>query len=502
MQDLTPRMREMVAASTIRSKRDNAGNDNIQLANVRGRPTAVQAGAGKQGAQAPIPATTFSAMKTVCDLSQRQTEQLMQTVRREVGKGAVEPGAREVFRQQGRALQDLFEVRMLTFQTGNAQAPRVQKPCVVCTNIKHLIDFVCQKRGIGEHFVRFGLDGGGGFLKACVSILPSSSPAMPQQVTFPAKRRGPEAYSNSGIKKLIIVGLVNDLPELYENVKQLLDAIGLKSLSFFTMAMDMKLGNICLGLQSHASKHPCAWCEGSAPWSVPARPRTLGRLRECVSNFKAHGERKGDSSKYFNVIHEPLLDGADHEDVLTYYPPPELHLLLGGTNKLVAELNTRWGNDQAFQWLQKKGIHRADYRGGQFEGNQCRLILEKAKDLGLVLPSHLKGYANALDCLREVKNACFSHALAPDYAQKILDFKMAYCQLGLSVTPKMHALFQHVPEYCSRTQKGLAIVSEQTSEAVHHDFKRTWARFKVHEKHTEFPNKLLSAVVNYNSFHI
>ncbi len=96
-----------------------------------------------------------------------------------------------------------------------------------------------------------------------------------------------------------------------------------------------------------------------------------------------------------------------------------------------------------------------------------------------------------------------------NYVQTIADFKVAYGNLGLSVTPKVHYVVVHVPEWIERSEertgqkRGLGWASEQASESVHRDFAQKWnLGFKVHPDNERYADRLLSCVVRYNSSHV
>lgn len=61
----------------------------------------------------------------------------------------------------------------------------------------------------------------------------------------------------------------------------------------------------------------------------------------------------------------------------------------------------------------------------------------------------------------------------------VLKFREAYSKLELSITPKLHCLFVHVPEFCLKMKKGLGYYSEQASESVHANFRKTMERYKM-----------------------
>jgi hypothetical protein len=56
-----------------------------------------------------------------------------------------------------------------------------------------------------------------------------------------------------------------------------------------------------------------------------------------------------------------------------------------------------------------------------------------------------------------------------------------------------------IEQFCKHDSSGLGKFSEQASEAVHADFKKIWARYKIAETHPQFPSKFLKSVKFYNS---
>ena len=94
--------------------------------------------------------------------------------------------------------------------------------------------------------------------------------------------------------------------------------------------------------------------------------------------------------------------------------------------------------------------------------------------------------------------------------KSIEDFETTYRQLPhasdpekqLSVTIKVHCIFQHVPETIECTGKGLGVFSAQAFEAVHPDFLETYQRFKVDPEHKDYGKKFKASVCNYDAFHV
>ena len=196
------------------------------------------------------------------------------------------------------------------------------------------------------------------------------------------------------------------------------------------------------------------------------------------------------------------MDGDDDVLILDIIAIPELHSMMGTSETVFNGLNKAWGNDRAIKWAESRGIIRSEYRGGKFEGNQTKTLLEKSSDLEASVPPHLTGFARCLAKFNEVRLACFGQDLKPGYKERITEFHQAFLCLGLNVTPKVHAVIVHIPQFCDKTGKGLGYWSEQASESVHSDFKLTNNRFKVNQAHPDHPEKMLRAVVKYNSSHI
>ena len=69
---------------------------------------------------------------------------------------------------------------------------------------------------------------------------------------------------DTGVMKLFIIAITDDTKESYVTVKLLYDLLNLKVLKELggrvTIATDLKMANIIMGLMNHASKHPCTWC--------------------------------------------------------------------------------------------------------------------------------------------------------------------------------------------------------------------------------------------------
>ena len=64
--------------------------------------------------------------------------------------------------------------------------------------------------------------------------------------------------------------------------------------------------------------------------------------------------------------------------------------------------------------------------------------------------------------------------LNPQYQYYIKHFENVYKDLGISVTPKVHILIRHVPEFIKKHNRSLGWYSEQALESIHYDFLRNF----------------------------
>ena len=208
------------------------------------------------------------------------------------------------------------------------------------------------------------------------------------------------------------------------------------------------------------------------------------------------------AQQFQNCVDMPLLEGPDTTLVLDLIPPQELHLMLGVVNRIFDKLNDSWGEDRAYKWGIENYIVRAAYRGGSMEGNQCRQLLMKTDLLEKKVPSRLLPFVKALKDFDQVRRSCFGQTLHDDFLLAIGDFQRSYMDLNIPITPKLHAIFVHVKQFCSKHNLSLGPYSEQSSESVHADFKSVWKHFSVDINHPNFGNQLLLAVLKYNGMHM
>ena len=457
----------------------------------------------KTNCSKPLMTPKFTASKLLEIKAQQNSSniqiiKLASSIRSICGRGSVETGFRETLSENTKKASSFYSVITLPFQIC-AKVGHEDRDLVFCHDIEALVRFVLAERDYDpyDHLVRIGLDGGGGMFKIVVNII---------DTTDHLQKLGP--YQDTGVKRTIILAAVENIKETYENVKLIFSKLGNLDRVKFYICSDIKLLNIIIGIKSCASKHPCPYCDILDKLSLhdikqDSNLRTINSIKCSASAYKQTGSNKKDPKMYDSCLDDPLTPGDDNEYILDICPPPELHLLLGIVKHVYEKMFKEWC-DVAL-WLKSINVYPKKYQYGAFIGKDCIKILKSVDKLQQVAPLHILKYVHALRCLHRVVDSCFGMTLDPEYEAHIAQFAEIYLDLGISVTPKVHILIKHVPEFCKKHGRSLGWYTEQASESVHYDFLRNcWEKqsYKRPIGHQDYAKNLLDAVISYSSIHI
>ena len=250
--------------------------------------------------------------------------------------------------------------------------------------MKGYTSYIKKERGISEDIKviqKIGIDGSGGFFSVCLKNIPKRNPLR----SPPRKKHFKSKFKDGGVKKLLIIGIVQDISETYYNAKQILRLLDIEKIDF-VIATDYKRCNILLGLLSHSEKFRCPYCK--VPYNgfcdhrrkvCDTNLRTLGDIQYLNGKSKEHCEfsypedleaGKKDAQDFYNCIEEPLFSLPDDTliwDILSLF---ELHLRLGFINNLVTNLNDKWSeitgeSDPFWKFCDENGIKKSTYRGNE-----------------------------------------------------------------------------------------------------------------------------------------
>ena len=253
----------------------------------------------------------------------------------------VEKNSFKTIQQRNHQLDKFFELRQLVYkrEDKNKITKNVEVPTVVCSNLSDLIEKVMQERQRKDGdsiLIKISIDGGGGFLKFGTSIFDIDDPS-PKVYSGMANK-----FLESGVKRALLIGLSPNVSEDYVNVKRLWLNCGIDKLRKYTIATDLKLCNVLLGMMNHSSNHPCAWCDIKKDMlHKKGNQRTIGGLMDLFFDFFDSQKEKKEAKNFGNVIHPPMIvcdDVSKTTPVICVIPPPELHLLMGPVNKMYSEI--------------------------------------------------------------------------------------------------------------------------------------------------------------------
>ena len=505
---------EKVTSTIIRQKlTSNASTTDhrFSCATITGRPITVSsppAAASARSTVTCISAEKLHDMKIDLNLSTNQSRTLSSHIRSALNsRRAVEPKARDQLQTMSHRVDHHFTCEKQDFlHKVGSKSVLIETDVVYCVGLDSFKDYIISSRqydGTTELKTTIGMDSGGGFLKLCMTIQPhDQSAASPTSRRKLLSEKMPSLSQDSSVKKLFIIAISPDVDENYRNLLKMWNLLRLTQAQFgFISAMDLKLGNIMFGLMSHSSNHPCTWCDASKKrLHEKGAIRTLGTIRELYWKFQSSGKDISKGKEYGNCVHAPIFKESDDTKVIDMYPPPELHLLLGAVNTLYLGLVSSWPD--ASTWTDAIHVTREAMHGGSFTGNSCKKLLNNTDILENLAPQECGRYVTVLKSLKDVVDACFGKKLDPNYIELIRQFRDNYLSLQLSVTPKIHAIFFHVEEFCSTHEKGLGCFSEQSFEAAHSLFQTVWMKYKVPNNHHRYGEQLFRAVCEFNSCHL
>lgn len=509
---ISPKESEKVASAILKDKSSKEVSPSLSLATSSGRPVRVAVFPPLyEKSQQVLSAEYLSKIQLDLNLSTNETNKLASHIRIATkDRTSVEAHSREKLKIFNHSLDKFFAVEEMEFVHGSTQT---RKSIVYCNHVDNMIQYIIQKRNMNSddqdvHF-KISIDGGGGFIKMCLSISEEKFVEMSTRIRFsdglPSK-----SLKNTGVKRIFILAIAPDVQENYSNILKIWHKLQLTWIPLtqnsmqspmVTVATDLKVANILLGLMSHGSTHPCCWCDvRKSNLNSKGDLRTLANIREKFWAWHESGSDIKHAKEYGNVVHLPLLNGDPDDKVITLLPPPELHLLTGPVNTIFNSLMKEW--PAAIGWAVKCHVQRDAIHGGSFNGNSCNELLSKIDLLRSMAPLRCLKYVECLSAFKNVVKSCYGHKLDLNYSDFIKKFQTSFLDLEISVTPKVHAIFFHIDDFLRDKNEGLARWSEQTSEAVHSDFKLTWNKYKVSLISPNYNEKLLRAVCDYNSKHL
>ena len=465
------------------------------------------------------------------NLSNSKMKIVSNWVRCHAGRKAVPPHYRKHLTERSQLAKDIFNVKKV--EMDGYKGTKVKRD-VVYANATDLIDLVAESRGYSSKiFVKAMADGGRNFLKVCLTILPEDfdpDKETEPKVSLYAEGGTAARHANgklTGVKKLLMLAIVPDVPETNYNMELLMDLTQLNKISHIFVA-DFKLLLIMLGKQNAVSAYPCPYCliplgmlRNSDPeeLDIPSEEipaLTFGHLEKDHQTHmvKFKGDRKKGMFSH-STIASSVLKADENTRVLDKCPLDELHVLSGFVNHTFYKgLVPAVGYEVAMKWPKILNLVAKDYHGEVFEGNACRKLLSSTSTLTELIESgdipreKAEPYVDLYISMDKLVSTCF-HVGKVDENANIPNLLKAVIQNyksidNLSVTLKVHVLFHHlVPCLLNLGGQGLGLYSCQSVEGSHREFfEHFWGKNPINSFDNElYADRLFNAVVEFTSKH-
>lgn len=261
--------------------------------------------------------------------SLNQMKKLTNFLRCSAGKKSVPVNYYSHASQKGKTLKDLYKTGYFEFDLSKkinkeesstekdgkqqklVKTDLKEKRPVVWADAEELLDAViCHRQFVGDLDIKITADDGGGFFKISMSV----SSRKDTQEEFgddndyiPEKRR--KTYQEGGstshqakftsVKKLILLAIVPQIKESYDNLKVLFELTQLNNIPF-KFAADLKLLLIINGQQTASATCPCPYCFVKLYDLKNCQDETddNGLESTVTNNLKNYGDLKKDFEKY------------------------------------------------------------------------------------------------------------------------------------------------------------------------------------------------------------
>ena len=400
-------------------------------------------------------------------------------------------------------LSEFYEVKREVFSSGEGE---VERDLVYVKNTSDLIMHVLEERGLDPHkaIIRINVDAGQGFLKVVLNVFdPSDKAETPGR-------------ENSGVKRSLILALVENVPEQNSNLSRVLEPLQLQDIDY-KISFDLKCGNAMFGLSAHSGKYACLWCEGPCTLESGEK-RTFSSIDENYERYSADGHVSKNMQYYKNCIYPRLLYREEPGSTLVedFVPLPELHLFIGIMTLFLKVLLNLWPDIES--WFKDNYIQIRGFHGIGLDGNNAQRFLEKLKFLDLHIRSNaelnpkLEKLLPILQCIRhfsDIKSQSFSSDIGEDLELSVKNFKESFLKLQNSLWTdfcyelkpswKVHIVVCHLVPFLRSQKYGLGVFSEQAGESTHHHHGKIWKRFKRRIEHSDYPSMLKKSVVVFGA---
>ena len=428
-------------------------------------------------------------MSQIPNISNRNILRTLTILRKKLPKQQFKANLRKVLQQRSNLLDDLFQTEFSSVV--DAKGEEVMMPITSAKHLSTLVHIVCEKRGYNEDDVKIviGVDGGQGKLIATLAIIPKDEKDKQGRM---AEEQVKDRSKSTSVKRCLVIGRVDSVPENYENVKVLVEKINIPELrKDFCLVCDIKLIDIMVGIQSTSSIRPCPYCNGckidkfgretnQKGKFIKGQPRSMKNLKEKYQAYTESGSDRKNIRNFDSVEHLPLYvhENQENMSVLELYPPPQLHCgILGPGNDVLTKLEKLFPQEMKAYYTQ---FHiKGSGPGGSFNGPTIKAILEnrqgKLEKLSEIVSKHGKKYNVFIDHLENLGRlniAVNMRVLDKELIAEIIEnlrnvFEQMMEDFDMSMPLKIHIILEHYLEFFEAKNESLLSYTDEFCEAMH-----------------------------------
>ncbi|CAH0560139.1 unnamed protein product [Brassicogethes aeneus] len=260
---LPKKQQEQLCVSLLSQKIENmksstADFQNIVSLSTQGRKKTIFLKASDK--PKTISVESLNDYQVISGASGKQMKNLSHFIRDNMGRKAVPAYYSVEVSKRAKLLAELYHHDVLDFDVEKCLVK--QRRPVVWGNAEEILQNIIDRRNlIGNYGVKVMADGGQGFFKISMSVIPKSyiSECLSDQHGESSSSKKIKIDKCTSVHKLTILALVPNIKETYENLKILFDLVKINDISI-KFVSDFKLLLLVNGQQTATSLFPCPYC--------------------------------------------------------------------------------------------------------------------------------------------------------------------------------------------------------------------------------------------------
>lgn len=251
--------------NNISRTHDNSNFQNIEL-NLATKGAAARVVYNpKQQKEVFFSADSLNNFQRSSGTSLNGMQKLTNFIRTQAGKKSIPVSYREIASQKSKILQDIYKTERFLFDVEGDDKCKCER-AVVYADAEALLKAVLELREENNDVdIKIMADGGQGMFKICMSIFPKK--CVEEEIEEPASKRAKYVDGGTtsregtltGVQRLLMLAVVPNIKETYDNIKLLFDLIQINNIPF-KFVSDFKVILIVNGQQTASSSYPSPYC--------------------------------------------------------------------------------------------------------------------------------------------------------------------------------------------------------------------------------------------------